>query len=321
MTLSDAVFGLVDHLFSTPMALWVVVASALFAIVLMLVIVVAMRRAERWEMIVLFPLTASMMFLAAIASLDFFAQAQLATEKRALISRDLELLILATQKGSALGCLAGATNDVVDASCEKAIFATPQSTANAIAFVWARMRLFADAMVFAPSAEPGFADRFSDLRRTIEADRFGIAAHILAWRDGCTAKRCPFFAGLHDARVLKSNLHVNVFDQYVSRYAAAWDKVPKVDNIPSESKTPALTSPLIAVSVGPDKPARATVPVPRRYDFPSAASIPPVSIMTAEPPVTKDATEPPVMRSDSGVKVPMPRKRPVRSEIHIRTKL
>ena len=64
---------------------------------------------------------------------------------------------------------------------------------------------------------PAFAASFAARRRAIELDRFGIAAHVLAERDGCTAERCAAFAFLTDSGVLKANMKAQAFDQYVSR--------------------------------------------------------------------------------------------------------
>ena len=119
------------------------------------------------------------------------------------------------------------------------------------------------------------------LRRAIELDRFGIAAHVLAVRDGCTAERCAAFALLRDADVIKANLKAQVFDQYVSRYAADWNKAAPVAEKAGAGRSPARLS----------RPPPAKTPVSSKYDFPSAASIPPVSIMNAEPPLPKEATD------------------------------
>jgi len=49
-----------------------------------------------------------------------------------------------------------------------------------------------------------------------------------------------------------------------------------------------------------------------KYDFPSAASIPPVSIMNAEPAVPKAAAEAQAAepKAEAGTAVPVPQKRP-----------
>ena len=70
---------------------------------------------------------------------------------------------------------------------------------------------------------PDFAERLAGLRRSIELDRFGIAAHVLSSRDGCTAERCPAFALLRDTSALKANLRVRAYNEYVARHATAWN--------------------------------------------------------------------------------------------------
>src|ERR1019366_8041285 len=126
-----------------------------------------------------------------------------------------------------------------------------------------------------------FPAALAGLRRAIELDRFGIAAHVLAVRDGCTAERCAVFALLGDADVIKSHLKAQVFNQYVSRYAADWNKfAPTVDKL--------APAPLASV-LDPTAPSK--TPWGSKYSSPSAASIPPVSIMNSEPMLPKQATD------------------------------
>src|SRR5262249_45131094 len=71
---------------------------------------------------------------------------------------------------------------------------------------------------------PNALAALASTRRAIELDRFGIAAHVLAVRDGCTAEKCAAFAMLQDAATLKANFKAHAFDAYVARYATAWGK-------------------------------------------------------------------------------------------------
>ena len=192
---------------------------------------------------------------------------------QALAQRSAQLTGAAMAPGSTLACLDGGAGEAVENACENTVFAGPQSTAAAVAYMAARLTLLSDGLAFARHSDPDFAVSLAGLRRAVELDRFGIAAHVLAVRDGCTAERCDAFALLGDTSVIKSNLKAQVFDQYVSRYAANWNKN-------------AATAP---VAILPEAPAKA--PVPDKYDFPSSASIPPVSIMNPEPPLPKAATD------------------------------
>ena len=99
-----------------------------------------------------------------------------------------------------------------------------------------------------------------------------------------------------DTGALKANLKVHAFDTYVGRYAGDWGKKePLADKQPQAAVPP----PSPVASAGPEALPTGH-PVDPRYDFPSAASIPPVSIMNAEPPVPKDHVVAPATRGARG---------------------
>ena len=233
----------------------------------------------------LLPVAALAIFgLGIIAIVDRMAEGERFAERRALAQRNAQLTGAAMAPGSTLACLDGAAGEAVENACEQTVFAGPQSTAAAVAYMAARLTLLSDGLAFARHSDPDFAVSLAGLRRAIELDRFGIAAHVLAVRDGCTAERCDAFALLDDANVIKSNLKAQVFDQYVSRYAANWNK--NAATAPVADRLPGAMAP---VAILPEAPAKA--PVPDKYDLPSSASIPPVSIMNPEPPLPKAATD------------------------------
>jgi hypothetical protein len=156
-------------------------------------------------------------------------------------------------------------------------------------------------------------------RRAIELDRYGIAAHVLATRDGCTPENCAAFAFLRDTTALKANLKARVYDQYVSRYAAAWNKAEPEKQAPVAAGQPdQRNAPGAPVAAVPGEPSQPTgVPVSSKYDFPSAASIPPVSIMNSEPalpkgqqPKTDGKTDGKTETKSDEDAVPVPPKRP-----------
>jgi hypothetical protein len=233
----------------------------------------------------LLPVAALAIFgLGIIAIVDRMAEGERFAERRALAQRSAQLTGAAMAPGSTLACLDGGAGEAVENACEKTVFAGPQSTAAAVAYMAARLTLLSDGLAFARHSDPDFAVSLAGLRRAIELDRFGIAAHVLAVRDGCTAERCNAFALLGDTNVIKSNLKAQVFDQYVSRYAASWNK--NAATAPVADRLPGAMAP---VAILPEAPAKA--PVPDKYDLPSSASIPPVSIMNPEPPLPKAATD------------------------------
>jgi hypothetical protein len=259
--------------------------------------------------------------LAVFAVLDRLSVDQRAAERRALAERSELLNASALTPGSALACLGGGAGEAAETACEAAVFASPQSTAAAVAYIGARLTLLADAR----ARDVGAATMFAASRRAIELDRFGIAAHVLTWRDGCTAAKCAAFAWLGDTNVLKANMKAQVFDQYVSRHSPAWNAptaapkaAPAVSQTQPETKATAAT-PHAAEPTAPDsKPGeQAAHPLSGKYDFPSAASIPPVSIMNAEPALPKAASEAQAAQSNNaeakpagGDAVPVPPKRP-----------
>ena len=270
-----------DGLLSTPLVLPAPVAGALAALFLVLV-VIAVRRAARGggpRQLVAFSVIA-VCAIAAISILNRMATNERTAEQRAFLQRDTQLSMSAVAPGSPLACLDGVAGEQVENACEQAVFADAQSTARAVVYVTARLSLLSDVFAAAQRGNHDLMATFATARRAIELDRYGIAAHVLAVRDGCTAERCATLEMFQDASALKANLKVHAFDTYVARYAAAWKAEP-AEKLPQTSATG-----LPSVASAGEAPA--PHPVDSRYDFPSAASIPPVSIMNAEPPRPKE---------------------------------
>jgi hypothetical protein len=136
---------------------------------------------------------------------DRQASYDLAAERRALDARAFELSSLALMRGSALSCLNVNAGNTDEASCERALFATPEATASAISYVAAQVALLADGTAFA-QREPSYLPTLSYLRRTLESDRFGLVAHALSARRDCTPDRCVEFALLNESARVRANL-------------------------------------------------------------------------------------------------------------------
>jgi hypothetical protein len=213
-------------------------------------------------------------------------------ERRALDQRAADLTGRALASGSALACLDAVAGDAVETACERAVFASPESTAAAVSYVSARLALLADGADFARHSNGNYEGALTTLRLALETDRFGIVAHVLSVRDSCTPLLCDSYALLHDAGRVQANLRERVFSRYVERYAADWAARAQKPGLPV-----AEGAGNIVTGSTPAAPAPGTVatPLSARYDFPSAASIPPVSIMNPEPgmpPDTKAETKP-----------------------------
>ena len=180
-------------------------------------------------------------------------------ERRALDTRAAELMGRAVAPGSAIACLEAANTETVEGSCERAVFASPETVAAATAYMAARLSLLADVHEYAAGRDPGYEGaQIAGLRRTVAADRYGLASQVLATRDGCTADVCDAFGLVYDDRKLRANLKDRLFDDTVARYAVNWP-----------SPTRALTS------GGPATP---------NVTLPSAQSTAPDTVPASEPP-------------------------------------
>ncbi len=168
----------------------------------------------------------------------------------------------------ALACLDGIAGESVENACEKAVFATADSTAAAVSYAAMQItRLSSLGSVAA--ADKIMTPDLKVLRRTLERDRYGLAAQVLMTRDGCTSAACAFFASLTDTIQISGNMNERLYDGMVGRYAPLW-------NAPAQ---PVASNPPVA-ALGP---AGGSLGRPLSGDFPSASSIPPVNIMTPEP--------------------------------------
>lgn len=192
------------------------------------------------------------------------AERDRAEERRALDQRSAELVSRATAPGSAIACLEATNTETVEGACERLVFAGPETVAAATAYIGARLTLLAEAHEYTARRDQGYESSIAGLRRTIGADRYGLVSQVLAMRDGCTADACDAFGLVYDDKKLRANLKDRVFDATVGRYSVSW---------------PTRTRPLASsTSSGPVTPPGPNV------NFPSSASIPPVSIMNNEPP-------------------------------------
>lgn len=207
------------------------------------------------------------------------AERDRADERHALDQRAADLVGRAIAPGSAIGCLEATNTETVEGACERAVFASPETVAAATAYISARLTLLADANDYTARRDQGYESAIAGLRRTVAADRYGLASQVLATRDGCTADACDAFALVYDDKRLRANLKDRLFDVTVARYAINW---------------PTRTRPLASSSPSGPTPGTAAVNPPGpNVSFPSSQSIPPVSIMNAEPAAAPPAAPPP----------------------------
>jgi hypothetical protein len=203
-----------------------------------------------------------------VTAIEQLAAFDRAAERRLLTLQASQLSMQAMAPGSPLACLGTVPDASLQASCEKALFSSSEATTAALSYVAAQLSLL-------DTAKHLHADTnvLADVRRSIEADLFGLAAHVLATSHGCTSQSCEQLGLLTDPRRVGANFGVGLFARQVRKHTA-------------ESPVPT------AALQTPPSPVPAPKPPSSNIYIPSAASIPPVSIMAAEPATRRDGPEP-----------------------------
>src|SRR5262249_39643219 len=164
---------------------------------------------------------------------EAWSRLDLRSERRELDARAQELFMRAALPGSMFACLNPLLGDVVESAFEKAGFQTPGAAAAELSYFAAVAPLRAEFSTHARRAGSEIPLALENLRRSIEGDRFGLVARVLAVRDGCTPGKCPAFALLTDPGRIAVNLAGRSYELYVERHAAAW---------PAGTKSPAVAA-------------------------------------------------------------------------------
>jgi hypothetical protein len=222
--------------------------------------------------------------------LDRSAEGERDRERRALEGRMSELAIRALTPGSPLACLDAIAGDAVETACERALFSNPEVTASAVSYIAERLNLLAYGLQAAGRGDRGYGSALLAMRQSLESDRFGIVAQVLSLRDSCTPAQCDTLALLRDTSRVRANLRDRTFDAYVARYAANWSEHVGQPVADAVSSGPTTTGSIGAPNGAPATAAVRPAMAPLHYDFPSASSIPAVSIMTPEPETTAART-------------------------------
>jgi hypothetical protein len=262
--------------------LWIAALSA--ALLVLTVCVLVLRRSRkgffagigRFFLVVL---TAALSGSLIFAFLDNAAVRDRDAQRTALKLRAGELTAQALVPGSPLACLDALAGDTVQAACERAVFATPANVASAVSYVAAQYALLSDMSAFSKRGGADIGNALVPLRRELEADPFGFLAHVLVRRDGCTSANCQAFALLRDPSHVRTNIIAQTLQHYIDHYREVWARSADVP----------------AAGVADISPTGTTDPSKRKVsvniDFPTAASIPPISIMNPEPKTTSAIAE------------------------------
>jgi hypothetical protein len=179
----------------------------------------------------------------------------------------------------ALACVDDLAGDTVLSACEKALFGSAEATAAAVSYAASQLT-WLTALGDVAAANKNLTYEVLALRHAVERDRYGLVAQVLMARDHCTPTQCVAFRSLTDQHQIAANMEEHVYDAVVARYAPSWNAPP--------------VTPGSIAALGPSMPTGK----PTNAEFPSAASTPPVSIMTPEP-GTGTATTPSAARPAS----------------------
>lgn len=215
-----------------------------------------------------------------------------AAERRALEARADGLATRATVPGSPLACLDALAGDTVDSACERTLFASPEGLASAVSYAAAQLSLFGDVSNFVNRGHSELKPLLAILRRAVESDRYGLVAHVLATRDGCTSMQCPALARMRDAGRVTGNLAQRTYDLYVTRHSAAWPAAGS-GSVASATPVTSAAAPVTSATGAAQPPGESALASPGsprppgaggpELFFPTSETIPPVNIMTAEP--------------------------------------
>jgi hypothetical protein len=217
--------------------------------------------------------------LAAYPAFEYFTMPDQAVERRAIEARGAELTERALVPGSPLGCLDAVANALVENACEKPLFASAETVAAAVAYVDARISLLTAGAKLA-ERDATYRPSYERLRRGLEADRYGIVAHVLSTR-GCDVVNCPEIRLLRDSTHVVANIKAHAFEAALGVHALAW---PNSTGNAAVASAPSASPPTATTGIGAPMASNAAPSTSgTRYDFPSATSIPPISIMNAEP--------------------------------------
>jgi hypothetical protein len=286
-----------------PLWLAAIIAALLFAYGMLLLGRMGWNGlAEKWSRAGLLVVALAATWLLVAPGSDRFA-----AQRRDLDARLAEIASRASAPGSALACLDGTAGEIVEASCEKALFASPEATAAAVSYVGAQLSLLAEASDYERRGGAGYGTALAGVRVSLETDRFGIVAHMLAIREGCTADHCAFLALLQRPNQVGDNLIAHRYELLVAQHATDWGQNALAAPAAVAANAPLAPTPLPAA---PPTPIASAAPAakPNNLFFPSSASIPPISIMAPEP---SAPSQPAAAPEPAAKQPPAPARKPV----------
>ncbi len=199
----------------------------------------------------------------------------------------------------ALSCIDDLAGETVLTACEKVLFGSAESTAAALSYAASQIT-WLTAFGDVGAANASMTPELQMVRRAVERDRYGLMAYVLAARDHCTPSDCAAFRAVTDRNQIVANMNERTYEGLIVRYAPSW-------NMPAVTPAPVAALP-------PSMP----LGKPTNAEFPTAASTPPISIMTPEPgqattpaaPRPASSSPPPSSPPQTNAPLPSPRPTP-----------
>lgn len=296
---------------------WALVAGGLGVVLLLILILRPRNDASGLATL------AQLALVAVVAGAAYFGLKQYEegarfAERKAIEDR-LAVLSQGKQNDSVLGCLNVSALPSLDEACERTIFAEPQRITSAIAVTADRLALLNDAVLHA-EREPGFADRVEPLRKSLEADPYGIVAHVLASDFKCIPDSCARLRMFKDSDKIKANLAKATFSGLLSKHKESWAKnsndeqAADVSNILTLGIRPETNE---SLNWGPQEASQ----TPAEPFVPQATSTPPASTPvatrpneTATPPANTKQKAAPAKQKQQPAATEQPKRQPVATE-------
>jgi hypothetical protein len=272
-----------DEIWRSPtFPMWLTLAAAgFFALILLITLLRAERSVANGALTVI---TLLAIGIAVAATIRGFGSDAAGTARGAQPPQSVTAAL------PAMSCIDDLAGETVLSACEKALFGSADAAAAAVSYAAARLTeltSFGDVA----SANKSMTPELATLRRSVERDRYGLMAYVLSARDRCQPAQCAAYRSLTDHNQIAANMDERAYEGLIIRYSPSW-------NAPA---TPALAA---TAALPPSLPTGK----PTNADFPSAASTPPVNIMTPEPPLAgaPPAPRPPPAAANAQTPAPRP---------------
>src|SRR6266436_3751762 len=272
---------------SSSFPMWLTLAAAgFFGIILLITLVRAEKSVANGALTVI---TLLAIAIAAAATLRGFVPGGQSASGETRSSQAISAAL------PALSCIDDLAGDTVLTACEKGLFGSAESAAAALSYAASQITwLIAFGDVAAANAS--MTPELQMVRRAVERDRYGLMAYVLVARDHCTPSDCAAFRALTDHNQIAANMNERIYESLIARYASLWN---------------APVAPGPVATLAPSAPTGK----PTNAEFPTAASPPPISIMTPEPgsaAPAPSASRPPASSAPAAI-APLPSPRPASS--------